>query len=262
MKRALIVYRQRLGDIVGCFPAALHLSQLGYQVDFCCYPQYFTIFETISYCRPVTPAVLKKSQDYDRIYELEITRKEYDAYRASGIRWRDYVYAKHEDLQPACHDLPYFDQLPETVEYGLPDAYDLAAPTGISQVPHVNPEWFRQQCLSLSPGPWYILTNRRHSQKSWGTPLCAQSLAHLPPLIAGARTFVTINSAPNIIAAGVRKSWHQVYEAGFGGQSNYEAPGQIVLHQPPHLGYYSWRFRFHYWRRRLMGIPTENDFGK
>ena len=79
---------------MGCFPAALHLTESGHQVDFCCYPQYHSIFKTVSYCQPVGPEALKRQQDYDRVYELEITRSEYDAYRSSRQHWRDYIYSK------------------------------------------------------------------------------------------------------------------------------------------------------------------------
>jgi len=262
MKRILIVHRQRLGDIVGCLPAALHLAASGDEVDFCCFPQYHSIFRAVSYCRPVGPEALDKAADYDRIYHLEITRREYDAYRASRIKWRDYIYTKYSDLEPARHDLPRFDRISDVSEYQLPSVYALACPAGISQVTLINQTWFQQQCRALSPGPWYILTDRSNQSQSWGIPLRAKSLEHLPALIAGATTFITINSAPNIIAAGVRTSWHQVYEPGFSGQDNYDAPGQTVLHQPLSLARHSWRFWVHYWRRKLMGKSLGNDLEK
>jgi hypothetical protein len=261
MSRVLIINRQRLGDIVGCFPAARLLAQAGHEVDFYCFPQYHAMFHAVSYCRAVGPEAVARRGDYERVYDLEIPRREYDAYRASRMKWRDYVYAKYEDLAPARDVPPVFDRLPDVSEYGLPTSYALAAPTGISQVPSVDGEWFRQQCLAISEGPWYVLVLRPNARMKWGIPLCARSLDHLPALIAGAANFVTINSAPNVIAAGVRISWHQVYEAGFGGQSNYDAPGQIVLHQPPELARYSWRFWVHYWRRKLMGFDVSGDRG-
>ena len=261
MSRVLIIYRQRLGDIIGCLPAARHLAQTGNEVDFCCFPQYHSIFRAVSYCHPVGPEALRRQGEYDRVFSLEITRGEYDAYRASGLKWRDYVYAKYDDLSPARNALPHFDHMADVAEYNLPARYDLAAPFGISQVPSIDLKWFQEQCMALSQGPWYVLGSRS-DRAGWGIPLWARSLEHLPALIAGASAFVTINSAPNYIAAGVRTSWHLVYEAGFGGQSNYVAPGQVVLHQPPELGHYSWRFWVHYWRRTLMGLDTSRDFGK
>jgi len=262
MNRVLVVCRQRLGDIVACFPAARLLTEAGNEVDFCCFPQYHPIFRAITYCRPVGPEILGRTKDYDRVYDLEIRRSEYDAFRAARTKIRHYMYAKYPDLWAARDLLPHFDQIPEISDYGLPARYALACPTGISQTPKVDGEWFRHQCLPLSPDPWYVLTDQAGSRTSWGIPLHAKSLDHLPALIARATTFVTINSAPNIIAAGVRTSWYQVYEAGFGGQSNYDAPGQIVLHQPPEKAHYSWRFWVHYWRRRLRGIDVTDDFGK
>ncbi len=260
MSRVLIIYRQRLGDIVACLPAARLLAQAGHEVDFCCFTQYHSIFRAVSYCRPVGPDALGHRLDYQCVYDLEITRREYDAYRASRRTWRDYVYAKYPDLTPARRERPHFDRMPSVADYELPASYALAVPTGISQVTQVNGDWFRKECERLSTGPWYVLTNRPGRRVAWGIPLFARSLEHLPALIAGASIFVTINSAPNIIASGVRDSWYQVEEPGFGGQDNYDAPCQIVLHQPPELAH-SWRFWVHYWRRKLMGIDTSLDKG-
>jgi len=259
MSRVLLIYRQRLGDIVACLPATKLLASAGNEVDFLCYSKYHSIFRAVSYCRPVGPEALAQKSSYARIYDLEITRAEYDAYRASGTPWRDYVYAKHADLQPARREPPLFDRMPDISEYHLPANYALAAPFGISQVTRINPTWFRAQCEALSPGPWYTLTDTPARRIGPGQALCARSLADLPALIARASAFVTINSAPNVIASGVRASWHQIHEPGFGGQDNYEAPGQIVLHQPPELARRSWRFWVHYWRRRLMGLSTKRD---
>jgi len=262
MNRALVICRQRLGDIVACFPAARHLAQAGNTVDFCCFPQYHSMFRAVSYCRAVGLEALERKKDYQHVYDLEITRREYDSYRASGTKWRDYTYGKYEEIAPARDQSPHFDRMADISSYQLPMPYALACSTGISQITRVNQEWFEGQCRTLSQGPWYILVDRPNITTGWGIPLYARSLDHLPALIAGASTFVTINSAPNIIASGVRTSWHQVYEPGFGGQDNYAAPGQIVLRQPGSLARNSWRFWVHYWRRRLMGIDTSRDFGK
>jgi hypothetical protein len=260
MSRVLIIFRQRLGDIVGCLPAARLLAQRGHAVDFYCFPQYYSLFYAVSYCRPVGVEALACRENYSRIYDLEITRSRYDAFRASRKKWRDHVYAE-PDLAPARHESPVFDRLPSVSDYHLPRSYNLAAPFGISQVTRVNPEWFRRQCESISSGPWHILTDRPGYRVDWGIPLYARSLNHLPALISGAANFITINSAPNVIASGVRSMWHQVEEPSFGGQDNYDAPGQIVLRQPPELARYSWRFWVHYWRRRLIGIDVSTDKG-
>jgi hypothetical protein len=262
MSRVLIICRLRLGDIVAILPATRYLAEAGHEVDFCCYRQYHSLFDAVSYCRSVDTEVLDRKGDYRRVYDLEITRREYDAFRASRIKWRNYIYGKYPELEPARLMPPYFDRMPSVAEYRLPEGYALASPFGISQVTKVHAGWFRQQCEAISPGPWHILTDRMPGRRlDWGTPLHARSLAHLPALIAGAATFVTINSAPNIIASGVRASWYKVDEPGFGGQDNYEAPGQIILRQPPELARYSWRFWLHYWRRKLMGIDTSLDKG-
>jgi hypothetical protein len=251
-----------LGDIVANLPAARFLAESGHEVDFCSYPQYHSIFGAVSYCRPVGPEVLSRRGDYARVYSLEITRLEYDTWRASGMKTRDYVYGRYPELEPARSKPPFFDRMPPVEEYRLPKDYVLASPFGVSQVTKVNARWFRQQCEALALGPWYVLTDGLPGRRlDWGTPLHARSLDHLPGLIAGASLFVTINSAPNIIASGVRSSWYKVDEPGFRGQDNYDAPGQIILRQPPELARRSWRFWVHYWRRRLMGIDTRWDAG-
>jgi hypothetical protein len=262
--RVLVICPLRLGDIVANLPAARFLAEAGHEVDFCCYPQYHSIFEAVSYCRPVDRDALRRQGDYAHVYNLEITRAQYDAWRASRIKWRDYVYGRYPELAPVRTTPPLFDRMPSIAEYQLPESYALASPFGISQVTQVHGGWFRQQCEALSSGPWYVLTDRRPGRRlNWGAPIHARSLAHLPALIAGATTFVTINSSPNIIASGVRSSWYKVDEPGFGGQDNYEAPGQIILRQPPELARRrSWRFWVHYWRRKLMGIDTSIDEGK
>ncbi len=262
MSRVLLIYRQRLGDIVACLPAARLLANAGNEVDFLCFPKYHGIFKAVSYCHPVDMDALAKKNTYDRVYDLEITRAEYDSYRASRIKWRDYSYTKYPDLEPARSERPHFDRLPDISAYSLPADYALAAPFGVSQVTKISPTWFRAQCEAISPGPWYTLTDKPARRSGLGQPLVAKSLDHLPSLIAQASNFVTINSAPNIIASGIRSSWHLVHEPGFGGQDNYNAPGQIVLHQPRDLERHSWRFWVHYWRRRLMGIPAGHDLGR
>ena len=263
MSRVLVICPLRLGDIVANLPAARHLAETGHEVDFCCYPQYHSIFEAVSYCRPVDLDALRRQADYARVYTLEVTRGQYDAWRASRLKTREYVYRRYPELEPVLTTPPFFDRVPSVDEYQLPEGYCLASPFGVSQVTKVNGAWFRQQCEALAPGPWYVLTDQKPGRRhEWGIPVHARSLAHLPGLIAGASTFVTINSAPNIIASAVRTTWHKVDEPGFGGQDNYEAPGQIVLKQPPELNRNSWRFWAHYWRRRLMGIDTRQDSGR
>ena len=225
MSRVLIINRQRLGDIVGCFPAARLLAQAGHQVDFYCFPQYHSMFRAVSYCRPVGPEALARRAGYERVYDLEIPRRAYDAYRASRIKWRDYVYAKYDDLAGARDLPPHFDVLADVSQYRLPGSYGLAAPTGISQVPSVHGDWFRRQCLALSPGPWYVLVLKPDARTTWGIPLCARALDHLPSLIAGAAQFVTINSAPNVIAAGGAHLVASGLRSGLRGPEQLRRPG-------------------------------------
>jgi len=101
MSRVLVVCRQRLGDIVNCLPAAQFLAEAGHEVDFCSFPQYHSIFRAVSYCRPAGPEALRRTKDYARVYDLEIRRSEYDAFRAAKTKIRHYMYGKYADLWPA-----------------------------------------------------------------------------------------------------------------------------------------------------------------
>ncbi len=108
MSRVLVICRQRLGDIVACFPAARHLAQAGNEVDFCCFPQYHSMFHAVSYCRAVGTEALGQKKDYESVYDLEIRRSEYDAFRASKTNIRHYIYGKYDELWPLRNERPLF----------------------------------------------------------------------------------------------------------------------------------------------------------
>ncbi len=238
--RCLLIYQLRLGDIIACFPIAKFLNDQGHSVTFCCREEYHSIFKTISYCKPVSS--LKNKKEYDQIFDLQIHRHEYDRYRESQLPWRDYVYGKYPELIAAKDQLPVFDQIGSVSKYQLPERFALAAPFGISQTTRINFDWFFETFRSFTKYPIYVLTPPgKNISSRYGQKLQAQSLADLPGLIQAASTFMTINSAPNIIASGVRSSYYHVEEFGFNGQNNLYFPNQIRLQQPTHLNRSSWR---------------------
>jgi len=57
-----------LGDIINCFPAPapVHERERG---RFLLLPQYHSMFRAVSYCQPVGLEVLKRKNDYHRVYD-------------------------------------------------------------------------------------------------------------------------------------------------------------------------------------------------
>jgi hypothetical protein len=255
--RCIINYQLRLGDIVACFPAAKFLADQGNEIFFSCMETYHPIFENISYCRPLPPSAFKTKHSFDRFYDLQIHRDEYDRYRESKLPWRDYVYGKYPELVEAKETRPIFDRIKSISHYGLPKRFALAAPFGISQSYRIDLDWFFETYSGLikEPLPLYVLTPfGKKVKEKWGKPLHARSIADLPGLIQSATEFMTINSAPNIIAGGVRENYYHVYVPGFGGQDNLYFPNQTRLRQPDELNRPSWRHLFNQVRYKLMKL--------
>ena len=46
-----IIYRERLGDVLRCLPAAKFLADKGHEVFIDCYEKYAGVFEMVSYCK-------------------------------------------------------------------------------------------------------------------------------------------------------------------------------------------------------------------
>ena len=229
---ALIRYHERLGDVVRCLPIARHLANAGFTVYHECLPQYHRIFQNVSYVRPVAPGL---GISPDRVYNLQIWPRRYEAFRASGLPWWEFVTSLYDEL----HGLPLhieFDALPAhdlRAKYGLPADYSLLCPFGYSQLHPVPPQEF----FALHDGLWsegadYILADahQREQLLDQGWPaahLLSADLADLPALIRDARHLLTINSAPDIIASAVRETWHKIPEAN--PQDDVRFPGRQIV---------------------------------
>lgn len=230
---SIIRYSQRLGDVVRCLPLARHLAAQGQRVFIECLDQYHGIFENVSYVRPLRMGLFIPA---DRVYDLEIWPNRYDAFRASGLTWWQFItglYPEFAGLEMSIE----FDRIggPEVrAKYGLTEPYSLLCPFGYSQLHPVPLEEF----FALQRGLWadgarnYILADRAQKAvlvaNGWdeGSLLTAQ-LADLPALIRDAQNLLTINSAPDIIASAVRKSWHKIPEGN--AQDDVRVPGQIIV---------------------------------
>lgn len=229
--RCVVQYEGRLGDIIMSFPACRYLAQLGHEVFFYSHPQYRTIFDLISYARWTESPQIGSSE---LRYDLQIFPTRWHRFRESRKRWREFVYAIYPELEPAMHQPIVFDRsVPNSdlCQYGLPGDYVLISPYGHSQLQRPSVEWFLgtvehtlgncRNTFMLSEGP----------VKDAPLPvITASKLSHLAPLIANAREFFTINSAPSIIASVVRAKYYHVYQPDYHGQDNFEAPSQVVIH--------------------------------
>lgn len=231
---ALIRYHLRLGDVVRCLALAQHLARQGAFVYVECMPIYHGIFAHVTYARPVVPGHEIRA---DRVFDLQIWPARYDAFRASGLPWWEFVTG----LYPEFRGLPMrieFDALPTeriAARYGLPDNYALLCPFGYSQM-HPVPigEFMRLRRRLWSDCADVVLADpaQRDQLLAQGWPpaaLLTAELSDLPAIIRDARHLLTINSAPDIIASAVRTSWHKIPEGN--AQDDVKHPGQIIAHR-------------------------------
>ena len=217
--RFLLVYHRRLGDIIQLLPACRHLAQQGHEVWFECDVVYHDIFACVDYVRPVAPGAPRNG--YDRVLELAIhpssggTRERYDAYRASGLRWADFVYDIPEIR--GSYGPPCFTHLAHCTPaaYGLPGDgdYVLLAPTGYSQQVVYNPAKLATWCNKRWPGKRiFVLMDKPNAQ--FPPFVRARRLRDLPAIVSWAKHFASINTSTAIIAAGVRQSYVHFPQTG------------------------------------------------
>jgi hypothetical protein len=213
MKTIVLVYHERLGDILRCLPIARHFASAGYDVAIECLPQYYGVFEAVSYARPTSPGRDLKARRID----LQIWPDKYVAFRASGKSWEDFVYG----LLPECDGLDrsiVFDRVPtmSAVEdhlYGPQTA--IVSPFGYSQTVKIAPHLICQYAFQTFGAPMRILAEERQAEAciaaGWSESLflTARSIPDLIRMLRDARQVMTVNSAPAIICNAVRSSyWH------------------------------------------------------
>lgn len=198
----LIVYHQRLGDIIHLFAGAKHLADQGHEVLIECYHRYHDIFECVDYVKPTSPFIRPR---VDKVLDLQVYDYSapdggvrYKAYRARGVPWGEFVYDGCEELASS-YGPPHFSKLFDCDVDDRP----VVAPYGYSQntptPPQIVIDMFHQRF-----GPeFYVLTDSPHLHGQ-NRHLYVRRLRELPGLIKTARQFLTINTCTSIIAAGVR----------------------------------------------------------
>lgn len=214
--KVCLVYHQRLGDIIRVLPIARDLARHGHAVFVECFPQYWGIFDCISYASPSEPEARCRA-GFDRVIDLQIWPNRYDEFRMSGKPWGDFVFGlfpefTHLNQRP---DFDRIDDQPTFAEYGMSSDVCLLAAFGYSQGRRHQPAKLIEACRRVARKPLVMLADQAQKKHllELGVPrsmvLCATSAGHLPRLIRDASEMFTINSAPCIIAGAVRSQfWH------------------------------------------------------
>ena len=198
----------RLGDILLCFPAAKFLHEQGHKVVIACLHQYHSIFDTVDYVRP---AACPYNEGRVLVMGVHPTSggsmARYNAFRESGQKWQDWVYAQHEILSECPKGPPLFTKLGlvNRSAYALQKPFVLVAPYGYSQVTKINPEEVIEAMRKRHPKAKLMILN--DAQGSNPAHITARRLSHLPDIINWAEDFASINSSPAVIAAGLGKSY-------------------------------------------------------
>jgi len=140
-----IVYHQRLGDIINCFPAARHFASQGEEVFIECLPQYASALDLISYAKWTAPGSRE-----GEILDFQIWPHRYNEYRNSGKSYVDFMY-DHPALNGVDRQI-ILDRVPSGPPPGMPDQYNLLAPLGISQ------GWKYQRWIFCTKHPKHLAT--------------------------------------------------------------------------------------------------------
>ena len=201
MTAKTIKYSQRLGDIIRCLPACKYIADQGYEVFFDCLPQYHGIFEMVSY--------VKVGSKGD-VIDLEIWPNKYQQYRFSGKTWTEFVYA-HPEINKADPKDILFDKLDDAPAKGLPEAYNMVAPFGISQGHKRDPLQIIVEARKKCGGDNFFVLCQEGTEIKGLQTYTAPSIPELARAIRGAEEFWSIDSGQMAIAAGVRKDKKVVY---------------------------------------------------
>lgn len=190
-----IVYHQRLGDVLQCLPAARYLAQHD-EVQIECLPQYARVMDLVSYATWVAPG----EGTGERI-DLEIWPNRYNAFRHSGLSWMDFVY-QHPAIAKADRKI-VLDCVPDGPPDGLPERYNLLSPLGISQgwnYPTLDILHKADEVI----GDYVILCEKKYffHRRHWS----AGSIVEMAQAIKHAELFMSINSAPIVLASALRQN--------------------------------------------------------
>lgn len=190
-----LVYDQRLGDVLRMLPAAKHLHESGRGPVFVkCFEHYKTALDCVTYAK-WTDRVQGEAID------LQIWPQRYEAFRASGQNWMDFVYA---DPRLAGADRTIvLDNLSDGPPEGLPARYNLLAAKGVSQGYRYEHHRVMQAAAHYLGDFIYLHEpcNCTFSVPHWS----AASVPDLARAIRHADKMLCINSAPAILASAVRR---------------------------------------------------------
>lgn len=227
--KILLRYKRRLGDIVGCLPAALHLQRQGHEVWFETDPQFADLFKCVDYVSWKNPYL--NAGTFDRTLDLQIHDgssggPRYHAFRASRKHWRDFVY-DHDLIRAAAWDKPVFTTINwfDPADYGLPadGNYALVGASGVSQQQKHDPKKVRAKAKELWPDvPHYVLSAEPTVAEKH---IYCRRLRDLPGLLRHARHCMLINSGPAVVALGVRETYHHIPQVGTAAQDDSSLPG-------------------------------------
>lgn len=224
--KALVKYRLRLGDIVNCFPICQELHRRGLEVWFDCLPEYHPIFECVDY---VTPCFNREFNEPVLTLDLQVWPARYGDYRASGKTWQAYVFGL-AGMSDERHQPPRFTNTSvDQASYGLKAGeYDLISIEGHSQQwrPTMSQAVEVAASLGFEFDRVYWLTTGAHG---YNKHIKARCISHLPGLIKNARKFLTTQSSPNIIAAGIRDGYHCFRLPDYGYQDERQFSNQTLV---------------------------------
>jgi UDP:flavonoid glycosyltransferase YjiC (YdhE family) len=207
----IIVYHERLGDILRCVPLAKHFWAQGYRVFIECLPAYHDLGGNLLFCDLVAPGEAPEGERID----LQIWPHRFKEFTESGLNWMDFVYRDYPDV-PRQIDLSYnAGDTPPWVDEAV-----LVFPNGYSQRNPPNPRAVILQAHKLFPGrPVCVIGKADLGCHELPT------IGELIDWIAAAKHVLTVNTAASIIASAVRSSWHHIPDLD--PQHDFTHPNQI-----------------------------------
>lgn len=161
-----------------------------------CLPQYSSALDLISYAKWVAPG-----EGEGEILDFQIWPKRYNEYRNSGKSYVDFLYD-----HPALHGVDrqiVLDCVPDGPPPGLPDQYNLLAPMGISQAWNYPTFDIQQKATELMGGYLIMCEKQYYFHKRHWT---ADNVVQMAQAIKHADKFMTINSAPAVLASALRQN--------------------------------------------------------
>lgn len=207
-------FLRRLGDICLLLHTAYRLNEQGHEVLIECEPRFADILKCCSYVKYSNPYCPEPA---DETYNLGIapegggSPERYREFRTSGKTWGEFVIDSVPRLA-GTYGPPVFDVLHwfNPRDYDLPKSgrYALVAASGYSQ----QQKYPEESVIAKARETFGDIDMARLTDKPNATPgyIYVKRLRDMPGLIQHAKYFMGINSAPVIVAAGVREVYHHI----------------------------------------------------